>query len=794
MLELKNIKKSYKVGDIEQSVLKGIDIKFRNNEFTSILGTSGSGKTTLLNIIGGLDKYDSGDLIIDGVSTKKYKSRDWDTYRNYRVGFIFQSYNLITHQTVLSNVEIALTLSGVSKQERKKRAMDALIKVGLKDHMNKKPNQLSGGQMQRVAIARALVNDPEIILADEPTGALDSKTSIQIMEILKEIANDKLVIMVTHNPELAKEYSTRIIELKDGVILSDSNPVKKVDEVVKEKKTSRTSMSLFTALSLSFNNLLTKKGRTFMTAFAGSIGIIGIALILSLANGVSNYIKDFEKESLTDYPIQIEKTSMDLSKVFGMMTGSDDKDECEKNKLCSKDDLVTAGTSLSSPGALTKNNLEEFKKYVDSNKEFSKYSDLITYDYNFDFHVYTTDYKKVNPSDLLGTEDEDSSIFTELPRKKSTLEKYKVLAGKMPTEKNEVVLVLNEKKTIPDSLLYSLNIKDRADLAKDIEKVSEDKEYKVKSTSYSYDDIVGKTYKLILNTDYYREENGSFIDYSNDVQYMHEVINKGLDLKIVGVVMYKDTSKVALGYNYDLKLYVIDEISKTSIYDKQINNKTTNVLTGVNFDGVHNTYDEITKKLGIYSFDSPSAINIYPKDFNSKEKIVDLIEKYNKEKKKNKQLDLVISYSDVIKTIIKSATTIINMVSIVLISLAAISLVVSSIMIAIITYISVLERTKEIGILRAIGASKKDIRRVFRSETIIEGFAAGVMGVLIAFIITIPVNIIVGALFDIKGVASMPIISAILLIVLSVVLNVIAGSKPSRMASKKDPVEALRTE
>ena len=791
MLELKNIHKSYKMGDVEQKVLKGIDIKFRDNEFASILGTSGSGKTTLLNIIGGLDKYDSGELIIDGVSTKEYKSRDWDTYRNYRVGFIFQSYNLIMHQTILSNVEMALTLSGVSKQERKKRATEALIKVGLKDHINKRPNQLSGGQMQRVAIARALVNNPEIILADEPTGALDSKTSVQIMDLLKEIAKDKLVIMVTHNPDLAKEYSTRIIELKDGVVISDNNPCKKEKEEVKERKTSRTSMSLFTSLSLSFNNLLTKKGRTFLTAFAGSIGIIGIALILSLSNGVSNYIKDFERKSLTDYPIQIERNSLDYSKVLSMVSNSDTK-KCEKGKLCSKDDIITQGSIMSSRGAYTKNNLEEFKKYIEGSKEFKKYADLVSYDYALDLNVYTTDYVKVNPSDLLDAQ--ANSVFVEIPEKKELVKKFKVLAGTMPKDKDEIVLVLDKNKTLPDSLLYSLNMKDRSNIMTDMEKVAIDKNYKVKSTTYSYEDFIGKTYKLILNTDFYKEENGSFIDYSNDSNYMKEVIDNGLELKIVGVVTYEDITQTSIGYTHDLKLYLVDEISKTSLYEAQVNNTTTNVLTGQKFNGVNNTYDELVKKLGIYPKDNPSAINIYPKNFNSKEKIVSLIKKYNKEKKKENRKDLVISYSDVMKTLLSSITTIINMVSIVLISLGAISLVVSSIMIGIITYISVLERTKEIGILRAIGASKKDIRRVFRAETIIEGFAAGLMGIIIALILILPINLIVGALADIDGIASMSPISAILLIALSVLLNVIAGSKPARMASKKDPVEALRTE
>ena len=798
MLELKNIKKSYKTGTFIQHALKGINLKFRTEDFVAILGPSGSGKTTLLNIIGGLDKYDSGDLIINGKSTKDFKAKNWDSYRNNCVGFIFQSYNLIGHISVLANVEMSTTLSGYSRKRRRNMAIEALEKVGLKDHIHKKPNQLSGGQMQRVAIARALVNNPEIILADEPTGALDSKTSVQIMELLKEIAKDKLVIMVTHNPELAKKYSTRIIELKDGVIINDNNPAKNVKEEIKERKTTKTSMSLMTSLALSFNNLLTKKGRTFLTAFAGSIGIIGIALILSLSNGVSNYVKDFEKESLTEYPIQIERNSTDITKLFSSLSSnnSNSSKKCAKDKLCSKDDIVNNDSILSTRSIVTKNNLQEFKKYIDGNKEINTYADLIAYDYNLSLNVYTNDYNKVSPSKIAaGDNEKEQDLFKELPQKQDTIKnKIKLLAGEYPKEKNEVVLMLNKNKEIPDSLLYSLNIKDKKELAKDMEKLLKDKTYKVPTTTYSYEDFIGKTYKLILNTDYYKEENGSYTDYSTNYQYMKNIVDNGLELKIVGVITNENEATTSIGYLHDLKLHVVEEIGKTDIYQKQINNTTTNVITGVDFDGLNNTYDALTEKLGIYSIDNPSAINIYPKNFKSKDKIVSIIDKYNKEQKKNNRKDLEITYSDVMKTIVSSVTSIINMVSMVLIGLAAISLVVSSIMIGIITYISVLERTKEIGILRAIGASKKDIRRVFRAETIIEGFAAGLMGVLIAFILTIPINIVVNALADIEKIASMPIFSAILLILLSIVLNVIAGSKPARMASKKDPVESLRTD
>ena len=792
MLELKNIKKSYKIGENYQEVLKDINIKFRKNEFTSILGTSGSGKTTLLNIIGGLDKYDDGDLIIDEISTKKYNDVDWDTYRNYRVGFIFQSYNLIMHQSVFSNVEIALTLSGVSKSERRKRVIEALEKVGLKEHINKKPNQLSGGQMQRVAIARALVNDPEIILADEPTGALDSNTSVQIMELLKDIAKDRLVIMVTHNPDLAKEYSTRIIELKDGQILNDSNPYEgKNDEKRKEeeKTVKKTSMSLLTSLSLSFNNLLTKKGRTFLTAFAGSIGIIGIALILALSNGVNNYATKLEKDSLSDYPITLEKTSYDLMGSLSSAFREIEKPKNEDGKLYSKDDIVAELKNSPEKGLVTKNNLKEIKKFIDNNTEIKNYAEDIEYKYNMNVQVYTSDYSKVNPTNMKGSQ--NSSIFTEIKIKN---EKYEVLAGNMPEKYNEIVLVVGENNTINDSILYALGIKNKNELANDIEKMGKDINFKVESSSYEYSDILNRTYKLILNTDYYKEENGKFINYSSDYEYMKDIIDKGEDIKIVGIVKEKDSLESKIGYTHDLTMHILEKISKTSIYEKQINNKDVNVITGEAFDGITTTYDELVQELGIYEIEDPSIINIYPKDYDSKEKIVEIIDKYNDEKKANNQEDLVVKYSDMMKSLVGGIKKVINVISFVLIGFVAISLIVSSIMIAIITYISVLERTKEIGILRAIGASKKDIKRVFRAETIIEGVIAGVLGIAITLLLSIPINLIVNSLAKVDNIARLPFGSAIILILLSVVLNVVAGSIPSKMAAKKDPVESLRTE
>ena len=783
MLELKDIKKSYRIGDNFQQVLKGININFRRNEFVSILGQSGSGKTTLLNIIGGLDKYDSGDLIIEGISTKMYSDRNWDSYRNYRVGFIFQSYNLIMHQSVLANVEMALTLSGVSKKERRDKAIEVLTKVGLKEHINKQPNQLSGGQMQRVAIARALVNDPEIILADEPTGALDSSTSVQIMDLLKDIAKDKLVIMVTHNPEIAKEYSNRIIELKDGTVISDSNPFKGKDDNKNIKDTNKTSMSLLTSLSLSFNNLLTKKGRTILTAFAGSIGIIGIALILSLSTGVKNYATNLEKESLSDFPISLERTSYDL---FGTITAAIDSvgTTCEEEKLCSKDDLVK-NSIITDNGVMKKSDIKSFKKYLDENKEIEKYAEKINYGYDFELQVFTKDYQRVNPSNVT---DKSTNIFEEL-----SSSKYKVLAGRIPEKYNEIVLVVGSDKNINDTILYSLGIKDRKVLSSDMEKIIKDNKYKVETSTYSYDDFLNKSYKLILNTDYYKEEKGVFVDYSNNQDYMKNKINQGIELTIVGVIEDESSTSV-IGYTHDLTLHILEEISNTSLYVKQRNNREINIITGEALDNFINTYDEVEKKLAIYSLDEPSSINIYPKDYNSKEAIVKMINDYNEEQKKNNEPEKVIEYNDLMKTLIGGITKVITIVSAVLIAFVAISLVVSSIMISIITYISVLERTKEIGILRAIGASKKDIVRVFRAETIIEGAFAGVLGVVIAFLISLPVNAIVSHIAKIDKIASMPLGGATFLILLSIVLNVIAGTIPSRMAAKKDPVEALRTE
>ncbi|MBR2523056.1 MAG: ATP-binding cassette domain-containing protein [Clostridiales bacterium] len=792
MLELKDIKKSYAIGEQRQLVLKGINVKFRKNEFTSILGSSGSGKTTLLNIIGGLDKYDSGDLIIDGISTSRYKDQDWDSYRNYRVGFIFQSYNLIMHQSILANVEMALTLSGVSKQDRKEKAKEALIRVGLGEHIDKKPNQLSGGQMQRVAIARALVNDPEIILADEPTGALDSATSVQIMDLLKEIAGDKLVIMVTHNPELARQYSSRIIELKDGLIINDSDPFTGDEEAVKSEEAKKTSMSLMTSLSLSFNNLLTKKGRTFMTAVPGSIGIIGIALILSLSNGINKMAKSLETGS-GNYSITLEKTSVDL---FGSLSNAfasaTQQKEYDKTLMYSTDDIVEKTIVTENQGLATKNNLKELRGFFEGNSEFAGNIESVDYRYNVDLQVYNgEDYSRISPSDLTGTPTPLFTIFDTTEEDEYT----KVLAGRLPENNNEIVLVLGPNNTISDSMLYTLGIKDMSVLKEDLAKIAKDSTYKVASASFSFDTVMGRTFKLILNTDPYILENGVAVDHSNDTDHMKSVIDAGRELTVVGVVSSGMAAESSFGYRPALAGEIVSEIRGTEIYDAQIADRDTNILNGEAFDGLMYTFDSVCEKLGIFEEGDCSSIVINPKDYEAKQKVLDILNKYNESKKAEGRQDLVVSYTDDVKVIIGGATRIVDVVSYVLIAFVAISLLVSSIMIAIITYISVLERTKEIGILRAIGASKKDITRVFRAETIIEGLISGVMGVVAAFILTVIINIVVGLINkEFSGIASMPVLGAIALVFLSVLLNVIAGSRPARMAAKKNPVEALRSE
>jgi len=786
MLEIKKIKKVYITGDFKQVALDDVSVSFRECEFASILGPSGSGKTTLLNIIGGLDHYDSGDLIINNISTKKYKESDWDSYRNHRIGFVFQNYNLISHQTILANVELALTLSGVSKKTRTRKAKEALTKVGLAKHIHKKPNQLSGGQMQRVAIARALVNDPDILLADEPTGALDSETSKQIMDILKDISKDKLVIMVTHNPELANIYSTRIIKLKDGKIVDDSNPYDLKEEETIKSKTSKTSMSLLTALSLSLNNLMTKKGRTFLTAFAGSIGIIGIALILSLSSGMREYIDKTEKETLSSYPITIDKNTYDLGDAVTFKF--DNNASCEK---CVYDDITN-----SSMMALTnevKNNLKDFKLALDNNfSNIKEYVTDISYSYNVKLHIFSSKNDKLYELDSSNTL--RGSVLEQLIDNKALLEgQYEVLEGRMPENYDELVLILDKDGNIPLSLLYGMNVLDSSKLPEEMRSVKSGKKDSLDTPNYTYKDFIGLTYKLVLNTSYYEKINGGWTNIAVSKEKMKELVDNGVELKIVGVMKMSDSTQAAatnvLGYKKELVEYVIDRNNNSEIGKEQLNNLSINIATGYPYES-DSELDSIKYILGIASIDDPTSVNIYPKNYAAKDEVKKIISEYNNTKDDADK----ITYTDYVGVLMGGITSVINVITYVLVAFVAISLIVSSIMISIITYISVLERTKEIGILRSIGASKKDVTRVFNAETIIEGFVAGVFGVLVTLLLCIPINKVIENLYGVENIAKLPLGSGLILILISVILTVIAGLIPSRMAAKKDPVEALRTE
>ena len=848
MLELKKISKVYKLENFRQKALDNISINFRNCEFVSILGPSGSGKTTLLNIIGGLDNYTSGDLIINGISTKKYNDRDWDTYRNHKIGFVFQSYNLITHQTILSNVELALTLSGVKSKERKKRAKDALKKVGLIEHINKKPNQLSGGQMQRVAIARALVNNPDILLADEPTGALDSKTSVQIMNLLKEVAKDRLVIMVTHNSDLAEKYSTRIIDLKDGEIKGDTNPYNKSDENNETTKDKKTNMNFLTALSLSLNNLMTKKGRTILTAFAGSIGIIGIALILSLSSGVQNYINRVQEETLTSYPLMIEDNSVDLTSVMTEQMDKLKKDENTKqsNKIYSNNMMTDTLSIMSSK--VQSNNLKSFKEYIEKNKEINKYTTSIDYKYNIELQLYKSDIEdkivKVNPNTILSTmgiTDMQASyfmfkdVFSEIiDNDELNNQMYEIVSGRMPKNYNEVVLVVDKNNRISDYVLYALGLKDQQELKDMFEKVRKGEKVVTTDTSYEYSELIGLKFKLLLNTDYYEKVNGLWIDKSEDEEFLREKLKDSEEITIVGIIKPNKDSAVTsstLGgilYTDSLEKHVLKKVEDSQIVKEQKKNPEINIITGLEFsdeefnindlsfeqqmylsslnqeelaevitkykESYSLTYEKVLEKLGSIDLDNPSGIYIYAKDFESKDAIKNIINDYNEQQRKNSKEANVINYNDVVGMLMSSVTDIVDIISYVLISFVSISLVVSSIMIGIITYISVLERTKEIGILRAIGASKKDVSRVFNAETLIIGFTSGVFGILITVLLNIPINIIIKKLTGVSNITQLPLNGAIILIMISVILTIIAGLIPAKLASKKDPVESLRSE
>ena len=895
MLELNDIKKDYVSGSTTVSALKGINLRFRDCEFVSILGQSGCGKTTMLNIIGGLDKYTSGDLKINGVSTKNYKDRDWDFYRNNSIGFVFQSYNLIPHQTVLSNVELALTLSGVSQTERKRRAIEALEKVGLGEQIHKKPNQMSGGQMQRVAIARALVNNPDILLADEPTGALDTETSIQIMELLKEISKDRLIIMVTHNPELAKDYSTRIVRLLDGVITDDSDPYSledmeadiKAKEAVKVKasekknkksgKKQKTSMSFFTALSLSFNNLMTKKTRTILTAFAGSIGIIGIAMILSISNGIQLYIDRVQRDTLSSYPITLQAESIDISSMVTSMTGNSDSAEHEdKTKIYSNDimgDMINTMVK-----EVKSNNLSEFKKYIENGgSDIKSYVSDIQYSYDVPLNIYMKDtsngVEQLNPSTMFDSiygegatstssamssgmgmgMFSNSSVWNQLLGNQQVLdEQYDVLAGHWPENYNEVVLVTDKNNEVDDYTLYSLGLKDPEEVRTLFKKMMVGESYETeKDISYTFDEILDTEFKLVMPTDMYKynDVTGTWDDYSKDDKYMTNVVNNGTDIKVCGIIRPNDdavSTSISSGIGYTAKLteYIIEEVKNSEIAKAQLADTSVDVFTGVPFDNDRNTeitmddvnaymatlspeesaqmqamtsgmsddqilqlfsaslkarttdatLDSNKSKLGITDLDTPSQIDIYATDFDSKEKVQNIIKDYNKSQQDDGKEENVINYTDYVGIMMSSVSTIINAISYVLIAFVAISLIVSSIMIGIITYISVLERTKEIGVLRSIGASKKDVSRIFNAETLIEGFVSGALGIVVTLLLCIPANALIKHLTDISNVAQLPVAGGVILIIISMFLTFIAGLIPAKLAAKKDPVVALRSE
>lgn len=981
MLTLRDIKKEYRVGDMTIPALKGVSIQFRKSEFVSVLGQSGCGKTTLLNIIGGLDQYTEGDLIINGVSTKKFKDADWDSYRNHSIGFVFQSYNLIPHQTVLSNVELALTLSGVSKAERKKRAKEALEKVGLGDQLNKKPNQMSGGQMQRVAIARALVNNPDILLADEPTGALDSETSVQIMEILKEVAKDKLVIVVTHNPDLAEQYSSRIVRLLDGKIISDSAPyeeeVKPVEQTKKERKAKKTSMSFLTALSLSFNNLLTKKGRTFMTAFAGSIGIIGIALILSVSTGVQEYIDSVQRDTLSSYPITMEAEIVDSSALLVTMMGVDKDGEPvgqhELDKVYANStmyDMVNAFTDMDTK----QNNLKAFKKFLEENEEIQQYISSVQYSYDMDLSIYTKDVDgkvvKADVNELMAMMMDSFGMASTMMENMSSMmvgmdvwnemmtgengelisdtvkSQYDVIYGKWPDAYDEVVILVNDKNEVSDMVLYALGLTTMDVMMESMQDIMAGKQVAQNLGPWTYEDICNMTFRVIPGAlKYQKQGDGSYVDLSaSDAGLSYLYDEKGVDLKVVGILRPNEdaasTSMTgAIAYTSDLTKYVMEQNGNSEILKAQLADETTDAISGLPFEtgeeeelsveekaaavktffaGLDNakkaelygtilatpseayltqtvgaqlaamseeelramlvqafsqqmavdaeqvqdyvaemdaaelqtyasqvltamvtaeyakgvqanlgtmtveqlagmfdmaqfteeeyagfyetylpktysesTYEENLKLLGYADPDSPSAISIYAETFENKDMIADLIEKYNADAAEED----VIEYTDYVALLMSSITTVINAISYVLIAFVAISLVVSSIMIGIITYISVLERTKEIGILRAIGASKRDISRVFNAETIIVGFVSGAIGILITLGFIVIINIILHALTGIANLnAILPPVAAVILVGISMLLTFVAGLFPAKVAAKKDPVIALRSE
>ena len=880
MLTLRQITKVYSGGEMQVNALRGIDLEFGSSEFAAILGPSGCGKTTLLNIIGGLDQYTEGDLIIRGKSTKDFCEKDWDTYRNHAVGFVFQSYNLIPHQTVLANVELALTLSGTGREERRRRALEALEKVGLADQIKKRPNELSGGQMQRVAIARALVNNPEILLADEPTGALDSETSIQVMEILREIARERLVIMVTHNPDLANEYADRIIRLLDGKVISDSGsaretePEKKSGEDQKKKR----SMSFRTALNLSLTNLMTKKGRTLLTAFAGSIGIIGIALILSISSGVDNYIDRVQRDTLSSYPLQIDERTMDMTGALeALMDTGESTGEHADGKVYSGGRMTRMMSAWMS--GVRENDLASFKKWLeDPATGMDSLVSGIQYEYATPLTIYRTDggrMMQVNPSTALeatGMMDimntgvslagmqqsmmdsfmQSMNVFEPLLDNPELLKsQYEVLAGRMPENMYEVVLILNSRNELSDYVLYSLGLKDQGELREQFAALMQGKAIESEEMEFTYEELMNMTFRLLPGTVRYEKAGAFWKDRGDDEAWMAERLAEAPEIRIVGILRPAEGTVATsvtggIGYKRELMQEMIRRVLDSEIVKEQLADPGTDVFTGQPFSSVEidalsllnsmsapelitlmeenglipagmipdalkpmltkellaefvqqgtmmisgNTLDDNLKKLGVSEEGKPSGILIYPKDFESKEKITALIKAYNEAGGEEKS----ILYTDVLELMMSSVTTIVNAISYVLIAFVAISLVVSSIMIGIITYISVLERTKEIGILRAIGASRKDVARVFNAETLIVGFGAGLIGILVTLVLVVIANIILKSVTGIAGLAYLPPAAAVILVLISMALTLIAGIIPSRMAAKKDPVVALRTE
>ena len=883
MLTLSNIHKEYASGELRVKALKGVSLSFRKNEFVAVLGPSGCGKTTLLNIIGGLDRYTQGDLIIKGRSTREYKDADWDSYRNHSVGFVFQSYNLIPHQTVLSNVELALTLGGVPAKERRRRAVQALERVGLGDQLNKKPNEMSGGQMQRVAIARALVNDPEILLADEPTGALDSETSVQIMDVLKEIASDRLVIMVTHNPELAAQYATRTIRLLDGRVTDDTMPFDGQDDMAQPPaRTGATSMHFGTALHLSLNNLMTKKGRTFMVALAGSIGIIGIALILSLSNGVNEYIKSVEEDTLAQYPLTIESETMNQSALLtAMMSASSGKDiPHEEGRVYSSNvmgDLMSAMVS-----EVNANDLPSFKAYLDGSQEIADLTSSIAYEYGSTLRIYNRNavggVQQVQPSTVIDTMTNSSmmsnanalasmssmsslsqmtsmynmNVFFELAGPSVHRSgSYELLAGHMPQKYDELLLVVGEDDDISDTTLYTLGLRDQSEVQQLFMTLLTGSTVQTETISYSYDDLLNLTFTLVLPGNLYQEQgDGIYADISGDEAAMSQALDHGVTLHIAGIARSSSNSMISsmmaggVGYTHELVEYVVSANNETPAVKAQRAHPDTDIFTGINFSGgvdmepsmemldaylnslpqeqqtavramigmmseerilsmmraemakqkTDATYESNLAKLNATNLDTPTQIKIYPIDFESKQRIVDLIEQYNAQMQAAGHEEGVIRYTDYVGSLMSSVTTIVDTISYVLIAFVSISLVVSSIMIGIITYISVLERTKEIGILRAMGASKGDVSRVFTAETLIIGLVAGFLGVLVTWLLTFPINALIHHLTQINAAAILPGGAAAILVAISMLLTILAGAIPSRMAAKKDPVVALRTE